>query len=213
MFDFIPDDIDFSDELQREYLQKKMNAALLLILNTERYTIEMLEKVLVLSQSWIQPFIERTLNLESLHQFSDLKNAFAYIQEKQKADIVRPYTKLKNYCEMCNSIGGIFGEDDESVPLSQEELNLLRNGCFSEIKRIDNVSQTIMYYAYSIFESNYYFLNYFTGSYDRICVIDNCIFHIENVLFHILWYLDCDFGNQLENSYFMKAIHELSNIS
>lgn len=197
---------------EREHLQSKVNSTLSLILSTEKYTIEMLEKILFVSQSWIQPLIDQTLNLESLYIFSDLKNAFAYIQENQKADVERPYPKLEAYCEICNTVGGIFGENDESIQLSQEELNLLQDECFSEIKMKDDISQTIICYAHSIFESNYYFLNYFTGVKDRICSIDNCIFQIENILFNILWNLDCDFGNHTGNSYFMKAVHELSNM-
>lgn len=211
MFDFIPDEIDFSDKKQREYLQNKINSTLSLILSTERYTTEMLEKILFVSQSWIQPLIDQTLNLESLHMFSNFKNAFSYILEQQKAAVERPYSKLEIYCEICNSLGGIFGEDDESIHLSQEELDVLRDGYFSEIKKMDNVNQTIMCYAYSIFEASYYFLNYFTKSEDRICAIDNCIFQIENNLFNVLWNLDCDFESHMGNSYFMKAVHEHSN--
>ena len=96
-----------------------------------------------------------------------------------------------------------------SIHFAQEEAELLSEDYFSELKEKDFLSRTIARYSYSIFESYYNFLNYFKSVKDRNCVLKNCLSQIDNILFNILWWLDCDLENCTENSYFLKTVNTL----
>lgn len=214
MFDFMPNEIDFSDEKQYEYLQNQISSMLHDALNNEKNTLEQMENLLFIVQSWIQPFILQILNFASLNTFFELKNAYEYVQKNWKEDVERPYFQLEMYCEMCNQIGCIVDSHDDpeylaSIHFAQEEAELLSEDYFSELKEKDFLSRTIARYSYSIFESYYNFLNYFKSVKDRNCVLKNCLSQIDNILFNILWWLDCDLENCTENSYFLKTVNTL----
>lgn len=214
MFDFITNEIDFSEEEQYEYLQSQISSTLQDVLNNEKYTLEQMEKLLFTVQSWIQPFILQILNFASLNTFFELKTAFEYVQKNWKEAVERPYFQLEMYCEKCNQIGCIMDSHDDpeylvSIHFSQEEAELLSEDYFSELKEKDFLSRTIACYSYSIFESYYNFLNYFRSAKDRNHAIQNCLSQIDNILFNILWWLDCDLENYTEKSYFLKAVNEL----
>lgn len=214
MFDFMPKEIDFSDDKQYEYLQDKMNLSLQDVLSDEKNTLEQMENLLFEVQSWIQPFVLQILDFESFHSFSELKNAYEYVQKNWEADAERPYLQLEMYCEMCNQIGCIVDSHDDpeylaSINLSQEEAELISGDYFSELEEKDSISRTFACYSYSIFESYYDFLNYFRGARDRNHVIKNCLSQIDNILFNVFWWLDCDLENGTADSYFLKAVNEL----
>ena len=214
MLDFMPNEIDFSDEKQYEYLQNQISSMLQDVLYNEKITLEQMENLLFTVQSWIHPFILQILNFASLHNFFELKNAYEYVQKNWKEALERPYFKLEMYCEMCNQIGCIVDSHDDpeylaSIHFAQEEAELLSEDYFSELKEKDFLSCTIACYSYSIFESYHNFLNYFWGTQNRNCAIKNCLSQIDNILFNILWWIDCDLGNCTENSYFLKAVNKL----
>ncbi|MCI9320560.1 MAG: hypothetical protein HFH05_10845 [Lachnospiraceae bacterium] len=217
MFDFMPDKIDFSDEKQYEFLQEKMNYALQSALNNGNIALERLEEILFAVQSWIQPFICQILSFESMHTFSELGNAFAYIRENQKKEAPRPYPQLEKYCEMCNQIGCILDSHDDSVYLesihfSQEDAAMSGRNYFSELKQKDAMTQAFAFYGFSVFESYYDFIKYFTVVKERSYAVNQCLILIDNILFNVLWYLDCDCGNLPGNSCFLRAVEELFNI-
>ena len=81
MFDFIPNEIDFSNEEMYDQLQNQLGLALQRTLNSEKYTLEQLENVLFFTQSWIEPFVSQILNFESLSHCSELKNGFEYVKK------------------------------------------------------------------------------------------------------------------------------------
>ena len=214
MFDFMTNEIDFSDEKQYEYLQDQINSTLQDVLNNEKNTLEQMENLLFIVQSWIQPFVFQILNFASLNIFFELKNAYEYVQWNWKEAVERPYFQLEMYCEKCNQIGCIMDSHDDpeylvSIHFSQEEAELLGEDYFAELKEKDYFSRTIACYSYSIFESYYNFLNYFKVAKDRDHAVKICLSQIDNILFNILWWLDCDLGNYTENSYFVKAVNEL----
>ena len=214
MFDFMPNKIDFSDEKQYEYLQNQISSALQDVLNNEKNTLEQIEQLLFAVQSWIQPFVLQILDFASLNSFSELKNAYEYVQNNWKETVERPYSQLEMYCEMCNQIGCIADSHDDpeyldSIHLSPEMAELLSEDYFSELEEKDFISNAYARYCYSIFESYYYFLSYFMSAKDRSHAIKICLFLIDNVLFNILWWLDSDLENSEENSYFLKAVNEL----
>ncbi len=216
MFDFIPDKIDFSDEKQYEYLQTQISSVLQDVLNNEKTTLEQIENLLFVVQSWVQPFILQILNFESLNTFSELKNAYEYVKKNWKAAVEQPYSQLEMYCEMCNQIACVVDSHDDpeylaSIHLTQEEAELLSADYSFELKEKDLIGRTVACYSYSIFESYFYFLNYFRSAKDRNCAIKNCLSQIDNILFNILWWLDSDLENSTENSYFIKTVNELLN--
>lgn len=216
MFHFIPDEIDFSKEETYNQMQNQLSLALQSILNSEKYTFEQLENLLFFTQSWMEPFISKILNFESLTPFSELKNGFEYVKKHWEMSAERPYPQLKVYCEMCNQIACIFDSHDDpeyfaSIHFSKEDYDVVSEEYFSELEEKDSISHTIAHYSYSIFEVYYHFMNYFASIGDKSHIIDRCIAQIENILFNILWWLDSDFGNNAKNSYFLKFIHELSS--
>lgn len=218
MFDFMPNKIDFSDEKQYNHLQKQINLTLQKVLNCEKNTLDQLENILFMIQSCIQPFICQILNFESLNTYSKLKNAFEYVRKNWQTSVNRPYSQLEMYCEMCNQIACIVDSHDDpeylaSIHLSQESVERLSEGYYSELKNKDIISRTVAFYSYSIFESYYYFLDYFSGTKERTHAIESCLFQIDNILFHILWQLDCSLENYKETSYFFNAVNELSNFN
>lgn len=217
MFDFMPDKIDFSDEKQYEHLQEKMNYALQSVLSDSNIALERLEEILFAAQSWIQPFICQILSFESMHTFSELGNVFAYIKENEKREASRPYPQLEKYCEMCNQIGCILDSHDdpvylESIHFSQEEAAVLGQDYFSELKRKDAMTQALAFYSFSVFQSYYTFIEYFTVVKERSHAVNQCLILIDNILFNVLWYLDCDCGKHSEDSRFLRAVDELFNI-
>ncbi|MDE5590864.1 MAG: hypothetical protein K2J60_17290 [Acetatifactor sp.] len=214
MFDFITNKIDFSDEEEYEFIHNQISSTLQVVLNNEKYTLEQMEKLLFTVQSWIQPFILHILSFASLNSFFELKNAYDQVKKSWKEAVERPYFQLEMYCEKCNQIGCIIDSHDDpeyldSIHFSQEEAELLSEDYFSELKGKDFLSRAIACYSYSIFEAYYNFLNYFRSEKDRNRAIKNCLSQIDNILFNILWWLDCDLGNYTENSYFVKAVNEL----
>lgn len=214
MFNFMPKEIDFSDEKQYEYLQNKMCSALQDVLSNEKNALEQMENLLFAVQSWIQPFVLQILDFECFHSFSELKNAYEYIRKNWEAAEERPYLQLEMYCEMCNQIGCIVDSHDDpeyldSINLSQEEAELISGEYFSELEEKDFVSRALAHYSYSIFESYYDFLNYFRSAKDRKHVIRICLSQIDNILFNVFWWLDCDLENGMDDSYFLKAVNEL----
>lgn len=216
MFEFMINKIDFLDEKQYNHLQNQINLTLQNVLNCEKNTLGQLENLLFITQSWIQPFICQILNFESLNTFSKLKNALEYVRKSWQTDINRPYAQLEMYCEICNQIAYIVDSHDDTeylayIRFSQEDAELLSESYYSELKEKDFISRTFAFYSYSIFESYYYFLDYFSLREERTHAIERCLFQIDNILFNILWQLDCDLENCKETSYFFKAIHELSN--
>lgn len=214
MFDFMPRQIDFSDEKQYEYLQDKMSSALQDVLSDEKNTLEQMENLLFEVQSWIQPFVLQILGFESFHSFSELKYAYEYVQRNWEAAAERPYLQLEMYCEMCNQIGCIVDSHDDpeylaSINFSQEEAELISGDYFSELEEKDSIIRALACYSYSIFESYYDFLSYFKGAKDKNHAIKNCLSQIDNILFNVFWWLDCDLEYGTENSYFLKAVNEL----
>lgn len=214
MFDFITNEIDFSNERQHEDLQNQIGSTLQDALNNEKYTLEQMEKLLFTVQSWIQPFILQILNFTSLNNYSELKTAYEYVQKNWKEAVERPYVQLEMYCEKCNQIGCIMDSHDDpeylvSIHFSQEEAELLSEDYFSELKEKDFLSRATACYSYSIFESYYNFLNYFRGEKDRDRAMKTCLSEINNILFNIFWWLDRDLKNCSKKSYFLKAVNEL----
>lgn len=218
MFNFMPDKIDFSDEKQYEYLQTQISSVLQDALNNEKNTLEQIENLLFVVQSWVQPFILQIFNFESLNTFSELKDAYEYVKKNWKAAAEQPYSQLEMYCEMCNQIACVVDSHDDpeylaSIHLTQEKAELLSADYSFELKEKDLISRTVACYSYSIFESYFYFLNYFKGTKDRNRAIKICLSQIDNTLFNILWWLDSDLENSTENSYFIRAVNELWNWS
>lgn len=216
MFDFIPNEIDFSNEEMYDQLQNQLGLALQRTLNSEKYTLEQLENVLFFTQSWIEPFVFQILNFESLSHFSELKNGFEYVKKNWEMCVERPYPKLKIYCEMCNQIACIVDSHDDpeylaSIHFPKELFDLLSEKHSSELKEKDSLSVEIAYYSYSILEVYHNFMNYFVSTRDKFFAITKCIAQIDDILFNILWWLDGDLGNNAENSYFFKFVRELSS--
>lgn len=215
MFDFIPNDIDFSNEKMCEQLQNQLDLALQRTLNHDKYTLEQLENLLFFIQSRIEPFVSQILNFESLSRFSELKNGFEYVKKNWETCAERPYLKLEIYCEMCNQIACIAASYDDPEYLAlihfpKELFDLLNEKYFSELKEKDRLSVEIAYYSYSIFEVYHNFMEYFGSTGDKHFTLTRCISQIDDILFDILWWLDDDLGNNAENSYFLKFIRELS---
>lgn len=145
MFDFIPNEIDFSNEEMYDQLQNQLGLALQRTLNSEKYTLEQLENVLFFTQSWIEPFVSLILNFESLSHFSELKNGFEYVKKNWEMCVERPYPKLKIYCEMCNQIACIVDSHDDpeylaSIHFPKELFDLLSEKHSSELKEKDSLS-------------------------------------------------------------------------
>lgn len=216
MFDFIPNEIDFSNEEIYYQIQNQLDIALQETLNNENYTLEQLENLLFFTQSWIEPFISQILNFESLSHFAELKNGFEYVKKNWEMRAERPYPKLEIYCEMCNQIACIVDSHDDlgylaSIHFPKELFDLLSEKYSSELKEKDSLSVEIAYYSYSILEVYHNFMNYFVGVSDKSFAVIKCMAQIDNILFNILWWLDGDLRNNTENSYFLKFARELSS--
>lgn len=210
IFSFIPDKLDFTDDNQYDSLRDSMYATLPEILKDERYTVELLEQFLFVTQSWIQPLAEQILSLNSLQDFSGLKAAAGRIYENYKNNNPRPYPGLEEYCNMCNVIGSIVGEYDETSQLSKEEVDLLRESFYNETEPKDNFCKEVAYYySYSVFESLYYFIDYFTGESVREDAAHMVQFMTDNILFGVLWYLEQEPEKMPGQTGFMEAAGQL----
>lgn len=153
MFSFTQENIDFTDDKFHDDLQDVVNAELVEVLQNEKFTIDFLERILFTMELWIQPFVELILSMESMQSFSSLKDAVTYIQEKHNSGCARPYQKLENYSSMCQVIGSIVGEYDETSQLSAEEVELLQHSFYAEIESKDGLCKVVAeHYSYTIFE-------------------------------------------------------------
>lgn len=216
MFDFIPNEIEFTNEEMYDQLQSQLSLALQRTLNSEKYTLEQLENLLFFTQSWIEPFVSQVLNFESLSYFSELKTGFEYVKSNWEMSSERPYPKLEKYCEMCNQISCIVDSYDDpeylaSIHFPKELFDLLCEKHSSELKEKESLSAAIACYSYSIMEVYYNFMGYFVSARDKSFAITKCIAQIDNILFSILWWLDGDLQNNPENSYFLIFVRELSS--
>lgn len=59
-------------------------------------------------------------------------------------------------------------------------------------------------------EVYYYFIKYFVCIRDKENAVASCITQIDNIFLSILWRPDYALGNNAKNSYFLKAVSELS---
>jgi len=164
MFDFLPKEIDFLDEDQIEQLRDKMEDELLHMMGDTRYTIEVLEEMLLAAQSWVVPVAEKMLDYNSMSRFSELKEAFGYVSECWKKHEKRPYPKAEYYFDMCYDTGPVVGEDDEEARLTKEEAEALREEYFAERKEKEPNEGIITICDYQILEKYYYFLIIFQGT-------------------------------------------------
>lgn len=216
MFDFIPNEIDFSNEEMYDQLQNQLGLALQRTLNSEKYTLEQLENLLFFTQSWIEPFVSQVLNFESFSSFSELRAGLEYVKKNWEMSIERPYPKLEIYCEMCNQISCIVDSYDDpdylvSIHFSKELFDLISEKYFSELKEKESLPAAIANYSFSILGVYYNFMGYFISAGDKSFAVTRCIAQIDDILFNILWWLDGDLDNHPENSYFLKFVRELSS--
>lgn len=175
--------------------------------NTDNIGIH--EKLLLSAQEQLMPFIKKILDFESFRAFTDLKNAFDYIVKYQKENKSRPFSNIKSYIKLCNNTAFIFDDSDleDCKEDKTEEISCLCHAYYKEISQKDSDTQIIAkYYGYSIFDEYYNFLSYFAFKPSKEKDITICKSLIHDILFDIIWNIDLDCENKIEDSYFKRAI-------
>ena len=162
--------IDFTDEQE---INEKINEMLQEIRFGDGDTIEKIftfERLLIVAQSQLIPFIEKIANFKSLKRFSDLKNSFEYILKCWRENRMRPYPELEYYMDLSYDTAIIVGDDyevlleeDESIKekYSEQEIRKIQDEWYLEIEQKDFKTKIIVESVYDILETQYYFLNYF----------------------------------------------------
>jgi len=213
VFSFTQENIDFADDKSHDDLQDVVNAELAGVLQNEKFTMGFLEQLLFTMESWIQPFVELVLSMESMQSFSSLKDAVTYIHEKHNEGCARPYQKLEDYCNMCQVIGSIVGEYDETSQLSVEEVERLQHAFYAETESKDGLCKVVAeHYSYAIFELVYYFVEYFYRNSGREETVEMVLFLADNILFNVLWYLEEDIAGRTEYVDFKEALNRLTEL-
>lgn len=201
--------MDFANEKHLKRVRDAVNEELRQRISGQPDASNIHERLLVSAQKQVLPLINAILDFKSFHEFADLKNAVDYIAACQQENMALPYD-IGNYYDLCYRTAFIFDNnmEDECDGDEIEKYNRLRDAYYEEIPQKDPETQIIAgEFWYPVFEEYFCFLGYFDNEKgDREKEVRICIRLINDILFDVLWALDCTSQHKMEDSHFRKAV-------